>query len=420
MIKIRPFRGLRPIPEKAGEIASPPYDVLDKYEARALAQNNPNSFLHVIKPEIDLPDSVDPYSGVVYQKGKQNLERLINDGLMIQDAMPCFYIYKLKMGNHEQVGLAVAASVDDYLAKRIKEHESTRPDKEQDRFNHIDCLNANTGPVFLMYKEKSKITALINEGMQAQADYDFIGVHGVQNTLWVIKAPKLIKQLQDEFAQVEALYVADGHHRAAAAARICELRKKQNPGHTGDEEYNFFLAVIFPDAQMNILEYNRAIADINGYSDEAFIARIKKHFDVRLFIDENGTNGKAYKPGQKAHFGMYFRDKWYALSAKSDTYNGSDPVEVLDVSILQKNLLSPVLGINDPRMDQRICFIGGIRGLAELERIVNNGNCDVAFSMYPTSIEQLIAVADAGLMMPPKSTWFEPKLQSGLLVHFLD
>jgi uncharacterized protein (DUF1015 family) len=400
---------------KAAEIASPPYDVLSSSEAKEMANGHPDSFLHVIKPEIDFDDTFNPYSEQVYMRGAANLQRLIAEGAMVQETKPCYYIYKLKMKGHEQVGLVAAASVDDYLERRIKEHESTVPEKEDDRVNHIDALSAHTGPVFLMYRDEAEIEQLMQVGMQNPSVCQFIGDHGIENTLYVVDDERLIQKIQTAFTKVNALYVADGHHRSAAAARVRERRRKRNPQHGGDEEYNFFLSVIFPETDLRILEYNRAVVDINGHTDDDFIARIRENFEISEFAAAEG-----YRPESNFTFGMYFRGQWYRLKAHGDLLGKHDPIGQLDVTILQENLLQPLLGIEDPRTDQRIKFIGGIRGPGELEKVVNSGKCEVAFSMFPTSIRQLLAVADAGLMMPPKSTWFEPKLESGLVVHLLD
>lgn len=414
---VKPFRGLRPTPGKARQIASPPYDVLSSTEARERAAGNRNSFLHVIKPEIDLPADINPYDPAVYARGAANLQRLIDEKFLIQDPRPCFYIYKLRMAEHVQVGLAASTAVDDYESKRIREHESTCPDKEQDRVNHIDKTNAHTGPVFLMYRDDPVIDSLIQEGMQAQPVYDFAGDHDVQHTFYVVNDDRLIAQLENAFAELDALYVADGHHRSAAAARVRDMRREANPSHTGAESYNFFLSVIFPDTQMNILEYNRAVVDMNGYSGQQFFNKISECYDIWEF-DKKGCEG--YRPDAQHTFGMYIDRQWYGLKAKPSIFDANHPVNSLDVSILQNNLLAPVLDIDNPKINPRISFIGGIRGLRELERVVDNGEHVVAFSMFPTRIEQLMAVADAGLMMPPKSTWFEPKLESGLIVHLLD
>jgi uncharacterized protein (DUF1015 family) len=424
MIHVKPFRGVRPIPEKVSEVASPPYDVLNSEEAREKAKDRPLSFLHVVKPEIDLNPSIDLYDPRVYAKGAENLKSLIKQKILIQDEKPCFYIYKLRMGDHTQVGLVAVASVEDYIQNRIKKHENTRPDKEQDRVNHIDSLNAQTGPVFLTYRAKKEIDDLIKKGMEKDPVYDFIGDYNVQHTFYVVDDDSIIHRIGEEFSRVESLYVADGHHRSAAATRVREMRIKQNPQHTGDEEYNFFLSVIFPDSQMRILDYNRTVADLKGILPEEFLNRVEQKFVVQSH-DPNSrgiteTGEKAYRPREAHTFGMYMNGQWYKLTAKEGSFNPTDPIGGLDVSILQENLLSPILGIENPRTDKRIHFVGGIRGLEELQRLVDGGNYAVAFSLYPTSIHQLLMVSDAGKVMPPKSTWFEPKLRSGVVVHMLD
>ena len=424
MVNVKPFRGLRPVPEKVSDVASPPYDVLDSNEAREKAENRPDSFLHVVKPEIDLDPSIDVHDPRVYAKGAENLKRLIDDGIMVRDAKPCYYIYKLRMGDHEQVGLVAAASIDDYEADRIKKHEHTRPDKEQDRVDHVDHLNAQTGPVFLTYRADAAVDRLMEEGMKREPVYDFVGDYEVRHTLYLVEDDALIRKIQSAFLKIDALYVADGHHRSAAATRVRNQRKESNPDHDGTEEYNFFLTVIFPDAQMKILDYNRAVADLNGLTAEKFITRVSEKFDVQPYSAcRGGCCGQGEgvcKPGKMHTFGMYLNGQWYSLEAKPDSFDAEDPIASLDVAILQDNLLNPVLGVRDPRTDERIAFIGGIRGLGELERLVDAGKYAVAFALYPTSIGQLLAVADAGKVMPPKSTWFEPKLRSGVVVHMLD
>ena len=422
MVNVKPFQGLRPIPEKVGEVASPPYDVLDSNEAREKAKDNPISFLHVVKPEIDLDPSIDVHDPSVYAKGAENLNRLIDDRVMARDAKPCYYIYKLRMGDHEQIGLVAAASVEDYENDLIKKHEYTRPDKEKDRVDHVDHLNAQTGPVFLTYRADAGIDGLMEEGMKKEPVYDFIGDYDVQHTFFVVDDDALIKKIQDAFLKVDALYVADGHHRSAAATRVKNQRKDANPDHDGTEEYNYFLTVIFPDAQMQILDYNRAVVDLNGLAPEEFINKVSEYFSVQPFSASCGCcgSGESCKPEQMHTFGMYLEGQWYCLEAKPDSFDENDPINSLDVAILQNNLLTPVLGVGDPRTDKRIAFIGGIRGLGELERLVDAGKYAVAVAPYPTSIHQLLAVADAGKVMPPKSTWFEPKLRSGVVVHMLD
>lgn len=423
MARVKPFRGIRPAPEKVNDVASPPYDVLNSIEAREKAKDNPDSFLHVVKPEIDLDPSVDPYDSMVYAKGAENLNCLIEQKILIQDDTPCFYIYKLRMGEHEQVGLVAVASVEDYIENRIKKHEHTRPDKEQDRVNHINHLNAQTGPVFLTYRGNDKIDHLLMQGMAKEPVYDFIGDYDVQHIFHVVDDDTLIEAIADEFSRVEALYVADGHHRSAAATVVRNMRMENNPNHTGDEAYNFFLTVIFPDYQMRILDYNRAVSDLRGMSPDEFLSKIEEKFEVYIQGCAAGCtkcDDLAYRPRAIHDFGMFLDGQWFSLKPKEGTFDPSDPISCLDVSILQENLLSAILGIKDPRTDKRIHFVGGIRGLKELERLVDSGDYAVAFSLFPTSIDQLLSVADAGKVMPPKSTWFEPKLRSGVVVHMLD
>lgn len=415
MVLVRPFQGLRPRKDLAAQVAAPPYDVLSSQEARVLAKNKPYSFLHVNKPEIDLEPDIDLYDKRVYEKGAENLERYIANGIVFQDEKPRFYVYKQIMGNHEQVGLVACASVEEYEKGIIKKHELTRQEKEDDRLNHILYSNAQVGPVFLTYKAREAIDRLIRQVTAAEPEYDFVSDDGVRHTLWVVDDEGLIRKLQEEFGKVDALYVADGHHRSAAAMRVKQMKQAQNSNHTGNEEYNFFLAVIFPHNQMKILDYNRVVKDLNGLTEEAFLKHVEEKFHV-----EKLPGGNAYRPEKPHTFGMYLKGHWYKLEARPGTFDDSDPVRRLDVSILQENLLAPILGITDPRKDKRIDFVGGIRGLKELEKRVNSGEWAVAFSLYPTSIEELMAIADAGKIMPPKSTWFEPKLKSGLVVHLLD
>ncbi len=414
MVRIKPFRGMRPVPENISKVASPPYDVLSSEEARERAKGNPLSFLHVVKPEIDLDSSIDIHDPRVYKKGAENLKYLIEQGVLMQDEKPCFYIYKLRMGDHEQVGLVAVASVEDYLRNKIKKHENTRLDKEEDRAKHIEALNAQTGPVFLTYHAKKKIDDLIKKGMEKNPVYNFTGDYDVKHTLYLVDDEILINNIIEEFSKIDALYIADGHHRSAAAARVREKRKAQNPSHSGEEEYNFFLSVIFPDTQMKILDYNRVVKDLRNMSVEEFLSKIKEKFEVK------NHNKTMYHPSKMHTFGMYLDGQWYSLVTKENSFDSSDPIKQLDVSILQDNLLFPILGIENPRIDKRINFVGGIRGLKELERLVDSGEYRVAFSLYPTTIDQLMAVADAGKVMPPKSTWFEPKLASGVVIHMLD
>jgi uncharacterized protein (DUF1015 family) len=413
MAIIKPFRALRPPRDLAEKVAALPYDVMNTDEARAMAGGNPFSFLHVSRPEIDLPPEVDPHAEPVYAKGKENLGSFLRDGILIQDESDCYYVYRQQMGGITQTGLVVCAAVDDYLSGVIKKHELTRADKEEDRVRHIDCLDANDEPVFLTCKEESAIGRIIGEVASGTAEYDFTTDDGVTHTLWVVAGRERIGALTDLFARIPALYVADGHHRSAAASRVRELRKTANPAHSGNEEYNFFLTVIFPDNEMNIMPYNRVVKDLNGYSVAEFMARVASRFDV-------APAHAVLAPARRHQFGMFMAGRWYELVPKDGTFDINDAVTRLDVSILQDNLLNPVLGIRNPRTDQRIHFVGGIRGTDELERLVNSGEYEVAFALYPTSIDELMELADAGKIMPPKSTWFEPKLRSGLFVHMLD
>ncbi|MFQ5584526.1 MAG: DUF1015 domain-containing protein [Calditrichia bacterium] len=415
MATVRPFAALRPQKEYAPKIASPPYDVLSSDEAREMAKDNPLSFLHVVKPEIDLEPGIDHYDEKVYRKGAENLHKLVEKGYLQQDTSPSFYVYRQVMGNHQQVGLVACASVEEYEKDIIKKHELTRQEKEDDRLNHIKHLNAQTGPVFLTYRARESMDTLIDKAVSEPAEYDFEDENKVRHTFWVIRKNELIEAIQSEFKQVDYLYVADGHHRSAAAMRMKRLMQQQNPTHTGQEEYNFFLTVIFPHNQMQILDYNRIVKDLNGYSVNEFLEMVSRKFSLTP-----QDNGNEFKPSEKHTFGMYLNGQWYKLAAKEGIFNADDPVERLDVSILQNNLLSPILGIEDPRKDQRIDFVGGIRGLKELEKRVNSGDWQVAFALYPTSMDDLMAIADAGKIMPPTSTWFEPKLRSGLAIHLLD
>jgi len=409
MARIQPFRGWRPRPDVCSKVASPPYDVLSSDEAREMVSDNPISFLHVVKPEIDLDPAVDVYSPEVYATGAANLRKLMDDGVLIREEGPALYLYRQRMGDHVQTGLVAGASVDEYEADLIKKHEHTRPVKEDDRTRHIDALNHNTGPVFLTYKARPEIDRLVERLTAADPTYDFVAPDGIQHVMWVIDDPAERDALVELFGGVPELYVADGHHRSAAGTRIRALRRDANPGHTGEEPYNYFLSVIFPDNQMKILDYNRLVKDLNGLEPSQLIEKAKMNFEVEKV--ESG------RPRAARSFGMYVGGSWYRLQAKPGSIPEDDPVNRLDVAILQNNLLAPVLAIGDPRKDERIDFVGGIRGLGELERRVNSGEWAVAFAIYPTSIDQLFAVADAGLVMPPKSTWFEPKLRSGLIVR---
>lgn len=410
MARIEPFRAWRPRQELAAQVASPPYDVLSSDEAREMAAGNPISFLHVNKPEIDLPADMDLYAPEVYAKGAANLKRMVHDGVYLREPAAALYLYRQVMGEHSQVGVVAGASIDEYEHDLIKKHEFTRRKKEDDRTRHIDALDANTGPVFLTYKARPAIDALVARLAAGEPTYDFTSPDGIGHTLWVIADPTDRDALVAGFEAVPELYVADGHHRSASAVRIRAMRRDANPNHTGTEPYNYFLAVIFPHNQMMIMDYNRVVRDFNGLTAEAFLAQVSERFEVAR------GNDRAQPTAAKS-FGMYLAGAWYRLTARPGSYPTDDPVAGLDVSILQQSLLAPVLGIGDPRADERIDFVGGIRGLVELERLVDSGAFKVAFALYPTSIEQLFAVADAGKVMPPKSTWFEPKLRSGLIVR---
>ena len=406
-MRIKPFEAIRPDPKKASQVASFPYDVINTEEARELASGNPASFLHVIKPEIDLPPGVDLYSDEVYAKARENFEKLQRNGDLIRERTPCLYLYRQIMDGHEQTGVVTVCHVEDYEQDVIKKHENTLKKKEDDRARHVAELNANAGPVFLLHKDDQGLDATVNLLKQNAPLYDFTTEDDVQHTVWKVDNPQ---DLVDAFSRIPVTYVADGHHRSASAARVGLERKRANPAHHGAEEYNWFLAVIFPASQLQILPYNRAVKDLNGRTPEEFLTQVKSLFSV--------TENASPKPATAKQVSMYLNGIWYGLSWDAD--DGSDIVGNLDVSVLQRRLLAPVLNIKDPRNSDRIQFVGGIRGPEELACLVDSGACSVAFSMCPTSVEQLMAVADAGKNMPPKSTWFEPKLRSGLFVHSLD
>lgn len=413
MSVFRPFKAIRPKSEYASKVAALPYDVMNSDEAREMVKDNPISFLHVDKAEIDLPRDTYLYSEEVYLKAKENLDKLVTDGICVQDEKPCFYIYRQIMNGRAQTGLVGCVSIDDYMNNIIKKHELTRADKEADRINHVDYCDANTGPIFLTYKPNNEIASIINSWKDEHEPYcDFTTEDGIQNTVWVIDCENTNAQITSLFNKVESLYIADGHHRAASAVKVGIKRREANPDYTGSEEFNYFLAVLFNCDELEIMDYNRVIKDLNGYTKEKFISEISKNFDVEK-IDTS-----AYKPESSHTFGMLLDGEWYKLTAHDDSFDSNDVVGALDVSILQNNLISPILGIDDPRTDKRIDFVGGIRGLSELERRVNEDMC-LAFSMYPTTLEELMNIADNGLIMPPKSTWFEPKLLSGLFIHRL-
>ncbi len=411
MAIIKDFKGLRPKKEFVEKVVSPPYDVVSTEEARELAKDNPYSFLHVIRPEIDLPPSISIYDEEVYKKAKENLEKLIKDGIMFQDDEPYIYIYRQIMGDHMQTGFVVGASVDDYEMDIIKKHELTREEKEMDRTKHILYTNANTGPVFLVYRANEETDSFLSLVDSLEPEYNFKSDDGIEHIFWVIKNRKTIEKIKNSFKKIDYLYVADGHHRSAAATRVRKIKQSENPDHTGEEEYNYFLSVVFPHNQMKIMAYNRVVKDKGALSDVEFIEKVKEKFDVK--------ETELLEPSKKHEIVMFFKGKRYLLVPKEGTFNESDPVESLDVQILQKNLLSPVLGIENPRKDKRIDFVGGIKGAKYVEDKVLSGEYEIGFSMYPTSMDELLSVADSGKIMPPKSTWFEPKLKSGLVVHLL-
>lgn len=411
MATVKPFKGVRPVKD-FDKIACPPYDVINTQEAREMAKGNPLSFLHIDKPEIDLPEGTDPYSAEVYAKAKENFDKFLAQGILKQDEKPCFYLYAQTMANRTQYGLTAAVSTLEYDQGIIRKHELTRKDKELDRSKHVNALNATTGPVFLTYPDNWELDELM-AGITAQIPVcSFMSDDGIRHTFWVIDDKNDIQKIEKIFQQIPVLYIADGHHRSAAAGNVAAMRRKKHPQDGPDASYNYFLAVIFPASQLFIMDYNRLVKDLNGRTPEEFIEALKKDF----FVQATGLS----KPPRRHTFGMYFGGQWYTLTAKKGSFNEEDPVSSLDVSILQRNVLQPLLNIGDPRTDKRIDFVGGIRGVAELERRVNNGEFKVAFSMYPTSIEELMKVADAKLIMPPKSTWFEPKLRSGLVVYKYD
>lgn len=412
MAVIRQFKAIRPTPEMAEKVAALPYDVVNSEEAAEMVIGNPYSFLHVDKAEIDLPAGTDIYSPEVYEKAKSNLEKMITDGVLVQDEKPMLYVYELTMDGRSQTGLVACTSIDEYMQGIIKKHELTREDKEQDRIRHVDICNANTGPIFLAYRTVDEISEIVDNVKKNAPVYDFTAEDGIIHRAWIIDDEETINRLVKLFKDVPNLYIADGHHRNASAAKVGLKRRNENPNYTGDEEFNYYLAVIFPSDQLKILDYNRVVKDLNGLSEEEFIKKLSEKFEI---VE---TEGRA-KPDKAYDFGMYMDGKWYMLTAK-DEIKSKDAVKCLDVSILQDNVLIPILGIGDIRTDKRIDFVGGIRGLGELEKRVDSGEMKVAFAMYPTSIEQLMTIADENKIMPPKSTWFEPKLRSGLFIHSLD
>jgi len=412
-MKIKPFKGFRPITERVVQVASRPYDVLSSEEAKEEASGNPYSFLNVVKPEITLPSDLDHYDSKVYETARDNFKELINNGTFFQDQKDCLYIYELEMDGRSQTGIVACAAVEDYMAGKIKKHELTRPDKEIDRKNHVRVSMMNAEPVFFAYKNVNRLDELANGIKDSPPTYSFAADDGIIHRFWVVDNEDTIHDIVDEFVQMPSTYVADGHHRTAAAALVGHDLQAENPNHTGEEEYNYFLAVHFPDNQLEILDYNRVVTDLNGNSVASFIDSLNTSFEV----EEIGNN--EYRPSKLHEFGMYLDGKWYSLQAKPATYDDNDPIKTLDVTVLSESVLKPILDIHDLRTDKRIEFVGGMRGLKELSKRVDSGAMKVAFALYPVSMEQLIDIADNDMIMPPKVTWFEPKLRSGLVVHGL-
>ena len=412
MALIRPFAAYRPAKGMESRIAALPYDVYNRQEAEQAVRENPDSFLAIDRAETGFGPQVDTYAPEVYRRADELLHSRIADGHFIREEKPCFYLYRQTFQGRSQTGIVACASIDDYLDNTIKKHENTREDKELDRIRHVDACNMQTGPIFLAYRAKDALREITAQTEAEAPLYDFVSEDGVGHCVWVIGDPDRIERIRKEFERIPALYIADGHHRCASAVKVGLMRREAHPEYTGQEEFNYFLAVLFPDEELRIMDYNRVVRDLNGYTEREFLEKIRENFSV----EKMGT--EPYRPERKGTFGMYLGGQWYRLTA-SEAILSADAVEGLDVSLLQRHLLEPILGIGDPRTDKRIDFVGGIRGLKELERRVQT-DMKAAFAMYPTSIEELFAVADAGRLMPPKSTWFEPKLRSGLFLHDLE
>ena len=410
---VKPFKGIRPPKALVEQVASRPYDVLNSEEARAEAEGNEKSLYHIIKPEIDFPVGTDEHDERVYAKAAENFQKFQDNGWLVQDAEDKYYVYAQTMNGRTQYGLVVCAAVEDYMTGKIKKHELTRRDKEEDRMKHVRVNNANIEPVFFAFPHQDELDAIVSKVVASEPEYDFVAPDGFGHHFWVIDDAATIARITEIFAQFPAMYIADGHHRSAAAALVGDEKRKQNPNHQGDEEYNYFLAVCFPDNQLNIIDYNRVVKDLNGLSDEEFLKALEANFEVK----EMGA--EIYKPNALHNFSLYLSGKWYSLTAKEGTYNDNDPIGVLDVTISSNLILDEILGIKDLRSDKRIDFVGGIRGLGELKKRVDSGEMKVALALYPVSMKQLIDIADTGNIMPPKTTWFEPKLRSGLVIHKL-
>ena len=414
MAKIKPFRGIRPPRELVTEVASRPYDVLNSEEARAEAEGNPKSLYHIIKPEIDFAPGTDEHDPKVYDRAVENFKAFKANGWLVQDQQEHYYIYAQTMNGRTQYGIVIAANVDDYLSGVIKKHELTRRDKEEDRMKHVRIQNANIEPVFFAFPDNAALQEIIDRVTADQPEHNYVAPDGFGHTFWVISDRQLIDRITSEFAKIPYLYIADGHHRTAAAALVGAEKARNNPNHRGDEEYNYFLAVSFPASHLKIIDYNRVVRDLNGLTPEQFLARLNDAF----IVEDKGTD--IYHPARLHNFSLYLQGRWYSLTAREGKYNDADPIGVLDVTISSDHILRDILGITDLRSDKRIDFVGGIRGLEELKRRVDSGEMAVALALYPVSMDQLINIADTGNIMPPKTTWFEPKLRSGLVIHALD
>ncbi len=414
MAKVKPFKGVRPPKALVEEVASRPYDVLNSEEARKEAEGNEKSLYHIIKPEIDFEVGTDEHDPRVYDKAAANFHKFQENGWLVQDSKENYYIYAQTMDGRTQYGFVVAAWVNDYMEGRIKKHELTRRDKEEDRMKHVRVNNANIEPVFFAFPDNEKLQEIITKETAKTPEYDFVAPDGFGHTFWVIDDEKTINTITDEFAKIPNLYIADGHHRSAAAALVGAEKAKNNPTHKGDEEYNYFMAVAFPASHLKIIDYNRVVRDLNGLTEEEFLNKVRENFDV----EEKGT--EIYHPACLHNFSLYLGGKWYSLTAKHGTYDDKDPIGVLDVTVSSDKILRDILGITDLRSDKRIDFVGGIRGLEELKRRVDSGEMKMALALYPVTMDQLINIADTGNIMPPKTTWFEPKLRSGLVIHKLD